>query len=105
MRYSDDLLEILLNFTFHDDELEFLAGQGFDPDFIDYLFKFRFRGTLHSAKEGEVVFPYEPLVRIKGSLIETQLLETVVLNTLNFESLIATKSARMKQAAGEKSRG
>jgi len=97
-----DLLDILSGFTFHEDELEYLAGQGFHPDFLDYLRNFEFEATLHSAREGEVVFPLEPVVRAVGTLVETQILETLLLNILNFESLIATKAARMKYAAGDR---
>jgi nicotinate phosphoribosyltransferase len=58
--------------------------------------------TIHAARAGEVVFSLEPVVRVEGNLVETQLLETLLLNILNFESLIATKAARLKYAAGER---
>ncbi|MGD8749565.1 MAG: nicotinate phosphoribosyltransferase [Balneolaceae bacterium] len=96
-----DLLEILQEFRFHEDELEYLADHGFRSEFLDYLRNFRLEADLYSAREGEIVFPRETIVRVEGTLIETQLLETLLLNILNFESLIATKSARMKYAAGD----
>lgn len=97
-----DLLEILQDFRFHDEELEYLAGNGFDAGFLDYLSNFQLKTDIYAANEGEVVFPKEPVVRVEGRLIETQLLETLLLNILNFESLIATKASRMKFAAGNR---
>jgi len=96
-----DLLDTLRNFQFGDESIQFLKKQGFDRKFLKYLEGFSFRGNVVAMKEGEVVFPYEPCLQIEGTLIETQLVETAVLNLLNFESLIATKAARMRQAAGE----
>ena len=97
-----DLLDTLRNFQFGGGAIRFLQKQGFDQDFLKFLREFRFRGNVVAMREGEVVFPYEPCVQIEGTLIETQLVETAVLNLLNFESLVATKAARMRQAAGEK---
>lgn len=97
-----DFLEIIENFRFHDDELDYLKDQGFLPDFINYLEDFKLQVSIHAAREGEIVFPLEPVVRIRGGIIEAQILETLLLNILNFESLIATKAARMKYAAGER---
>ncbi|MBD3615975.1 MAG: nicotinate phosphoribosyltransferase [Gracilimonas sp.] len=98
-----DLLEIIQNFRFHPDEIEYLKSEGFKDDFLKYLKDFRFKGNVYSVKEGETVFPNEPVLRVEGTVLETQILETVLLNTLNFSSLIATKASRIKQAAGEKS--
>lgn len=95
-----DLLEMLEQFTYSAADLEYLRGLGFAEDFLEYLRDFRFRGTLYSMEEGEVVFPGEPLVRVEGGLIETQLVESMLLNVLNFESLVATKAFRVRQAAG-----
>lgn len=97
-----DLLNILSELRFTDQDLRFLQQDGFDADFIDYLKDFRFQGTIYSMKEGEVAFPLEPLLRVEGNLVETQLIETLVLNILNFESLIATKAARVRLAAGDR---
>ncbi len=97
-----DLLEILKDFRFHDDELEYLSGQGFHDDFLEYLRDFRLDTDIYAAKEGEVVFPMETIVRVEGSIIGAQILETLLLNVLNFESLIATKASRMKYAAGDR---
>ncbi|WP_138429934.1 nicotinate phosphoribosyltransferase [Fodinibius saliphilus] len=96
-----DLLSTLENFKFHEDELEYLANQGFRKSFLEYLSDFQLKADIHAAKEGEVVFPRTPILRLEGTIIETQILETLLLNILNFESLIATKAARMKHAAGD----
>ncbi len=97
-----DLLNLLGEFRFYDDELNYLKEQGFHKDFLDYLKDFELDITLDAAREGEIVFPTEPIVRVRGSILETQLLETLLLNILNFESLIATKASRLKYAAGER---
>ena len=97
-----DLLSIIEDFHFHEDELDYLAEQGFNADFLDFLRNFEFTATIHAAREGEIVFPVEPVVRVEGTIIEAQILETLLLNILNFESLIATKARRMKYAAGDR---
>lgn len=97
-----DLLEILQNFRFGQEELSYLEAQGFRHEFLEYLRNFELQATIHSMREGEVVFPTEPIARVQGTIIEAQILETLILNILNFESLIATKAARMKYAAGER---
>lgn len=98
----NDLLVTLDNFQFQGDECEYLKNQGFDPKFIHYLENFRFKGNLYSVKEGEIIFPKEPVLRIEGNLVETQIIETLVLNILNFQSLIATKASRLRFAAGNR---
>ncbi|MBN2733228.1 MAG: nicotinate phosphoribosyltransferase, partial [Balneolaceae bacterium] len=97
-----DLLQILDDFHFHEDELDYLAKEGFRHEFIDYLRDFKLSVTMQAAKEGEIIFPLEPVVRVEGTIIEAQILETLLLNILNFESLIATKARRMKFAAGDR---
>lgn len=95
------LIEALENFSFSKEDLDYLSGLGiFEKDFIDYLSSFRFRGTLYAAREGEIVFPQEPLVRVETDLITAQIVEGIVLNVLNFQSLIATKTARIWNASG-----
>ncbi|HET9486506.1 MAG TPA: nicotinate phosphoribosyltransferase [Chryseosolibacter sp.] len=96
------LLEILEDLHFTPDDLEFLKEKGLDPSFVDHLRDFRFQGTIHAVWEGEVVFPNEPVLRVEGTILEAQLVETILLNTLNFQSLVATKAARMRSVAGEK---
>ncbi|WP_206082017.1 nicotinate phosphoribosyltransferase [Maribellus sediminis] len=97
-----DFLELLQDFQYSDDDLLFLQDQGVDAKFTDYLKNFHFGGTIHSVNEGEIVFPNEPLLRVEGNIIECQLIESLLLNILNFESLIATKAYRIKLAAEKK---
>jgi nicotinate phosphoribosyltransferase len=97
-----DLLEILRDFKFQSDEIEYLRGLGFKEDFLSYLKQFKLNGSLFSVNEGEVIFPNEPVIRLEGGILETQIIETLVLNILNFESLIATKASRVKYAAGNR---
>lgn len=97
-----DLLHALSLLRFDEGSLDYLAQQGFHQSFLNYLRTFSFKGNIHAVREGEVVFPLEPLVRIEGSIIETQLIETLLLNILNFESLVATKAARIRNAIGPK---
>ncbi len=97
-----DLLEVLETFGFDDEDCDYLRSIGFAGEFVEYLKGFKFGADIYAPEEGEVVFPYEPVVRVQGNLIETQIIETLLLNILNFESLIATKAARIRHAAGER---
>jgi putative nicotinate phosphoribosyltransferase len=95
------LLDALTRFRFCADDLEYLDSLGlFDKGFLDYLESFRFRGNILAAREGEVVFPQEPLLRVEADLVQAQIVEGLVLNTLNFQSLIATKTARVWLSSG-----
>lgn len=96
------LLETLREYRFTEEERSWLLENGFDPRFVEQLGEFRFRGDIDSVPEGEVVFPDEPLLRVTGGLMEVQLIETLLLNILNFQSLIATKASRLRLAAGDK---
>lgn len=98
----DNLLRALSVFTYNKESLDYLAEKGFSRKFLTFLKGFRFQGTVHSVREGEVVFPLAPLVRVSGTIIECQLIETLLLNYLNFESLVATKASRVRRAAGER---
>lgn len=95
-----DLLELLEDYSFSQEQIEYLEKQGLKKEFLEYLKDFKFQGSVWSMKEGEVVFPHEPIVRVEGNIVETQLIETLLLNILNYESLIATKASRIKHAAG-----
>ncbi len=97
-----NLLESLIDMKYNDADIEFLKKWGFKEEFLDYLKKFRFKGTINSVKEGEIIFPNEPVLSVTGNIIETQLIETMLLNTINFQSLIATKASRIRQVAGDK---
>jgi nicotinate phosphoribosyltransferase len=96
----DDLLTVLENLHFSEDDLEYLDSLGmFHQDFLDELKNFRFRGDIWAMDEGTAVFPHEPLIRVHASLMEAQLIESVLLNIINFQTLVATKTARIYLAA------
>jgi nicotinate phosphoribosyltransferase len=93
-------LSYLEQLRFEEDELTYLAGLGlFKPRFIDFLRDFRFRGTVTAVPEGSVVFANEPLLTVEGNLAECQFVETALLNIINFQTLVATKAARIVHAA------
>ncbi|MDR3284499.1 MAG: nicotinate phosphoribosyltransferase [Treponema sp.] len=90
------LFDSLEGFVFREDDLVYLESLGiFESSFLDYLRSFRFSGDLYAIDEGSLVFPGEPLARLHANLIEAQVVEGLILNHLNFQSLIATKTARI----------
>lgn len=97
-----NVMSALEELRFSQDDITFLAHQGFAPKFLEYLKGFQFRGTIYSSQEGDIIFPNRPVLRIEGKLMEVQLAETLLLNMLNFESLIATKASRMRAVAGDR---
>lgn len=95
-------LHFLQDLQFTADDLDYLRSLGiFKPAFLEYLRGFRFRGTVTAPPEGSVVFANEPLLTIEGALAEAQFVETALLNIINFQTLVATKAARLTQAAGD----
>ncbi len=93
-------LEYLSNLAFTDADLRYLAGLGlFSREFLDFLKDFRFHGRVTAPREGEVVFPGEPLLSVEGTLAEAQFVETALLNIINFQTLVSTKAARLTLAA------
>lgn len=98
----EPLLQSLESLRFEAEDLDYLRELGFQPDYLAYLKDFRFRGEVYSMKEGEVVFPLEPVIRVEGRLFEAQLVETLLLNLVNYQSLVATKASRMRLAAGNR---
>ena len=95
-----DLVEYIKKLRFDETDLAYLEGlRIFPKSFMDYIEHFRFRGDLWSVPEGTVVFPHEPLIRVTAPLPEAQLIETALLNVVNFQTLIATKGARLRWAA------
>ena len=96
----EPLLRDLEALSFQPEDLEYLESLGlFSESFLKYLETFRFHGDIWAFSEGDVIFPREPLVRVRGSLVECQIIEGLLLNRINFQSLIATKTARVCHAA------
>src|SRR5918996_2648330 len=94
-------LELLRELRFGEPELAYLRSLGmFAEEFLDYLASFRFSGDVEAIPEGTVTFANEPLLRVTAPLIEAQLIETLLLNQINFQTMIATKAARIVLAAG-----
>lgn len=96
----EDLLRDLEELSFSEQDIAYLEEQGiFYDTFLSYLREFRFTGSLYAFREGSIVHPGEPLIRVHAPLIEAQLIESLVLNVINFQSLIATKAARVYTAS------
>ncbi|MFN3966650.1 MAG: nicotinate phosphoribosyltransferase [Endomicrobiia bacterium] len=96
----EPLIKTILSFKFTDDDIAYLEKlKLFKPSFLKYLSNFKFNGDIYSVEEGEVVFPKEPLIRVHGNIIEAQIIESILLNIINFQTLIATKTARIVESA------
>ncbi len=95
----EQVLSYLEKVRFTEQHIVFLRGQGFDDRFLEYLRNFKFTGDVWAVPEGTVVFPNEPLIRVTAPIIEAQLIETFLLNTINLQTMIATKTARVVQSA------
>jgi nicotinate phosphoribosyltransferase len=93
-------LALVQEMEFGEQELAYVGSLGFDRSFREYLARFRFSGDVDAIPEGTVVFPGEPLVRVTAPRVEAQLLETLLLNQINFQTMVATKAARIALAAG-----
>lgn len=95
-------IQYLQDFHFTESDIDYLKKElGYRNDFLEYLKTVKFTGTLRAMREGELVFANEPMLRIEAPLIEAQLIETALLNIVNFQTLIATKASRIKQVIGE----
>jgi len=99
----EEALQYLESVKFTEEQLGYLKKQGFKRDFLDYLRSFRFTGEVWAVPEGTVAFPNEPLIRVTAPIIEAQLVETFLLNTVNLQTMIATKASRVVHAAKGKS--
>ena len=99
-------IEFLSNFHFDETDIEYLSSlkgndgsRLFEQAFLDYLLGLEFTCSIDAIPEGNVVFPHEPLIRVTGPLLQAQLIETPLLNIINFQTLIATKARRVVEAA------
>lgn len=96
------IIQYLEQFSFSQTDIAYLRDElGYKDDFLDYLSQLRFTGNVYSVKEGEMVFGNEPIIRVEAPLAEAQLIETALLNIVNYQTLIATKAARIKHVAGD----
>ncbi|KRN04452.1 nicotinate phosphoribosyltransferase [Holzapfeliella floricola] len=96
----EHIVSYLEQLKFDESDLEFLRqNENYDEDFIDYLRHFQFKCSVNSVVEGEIVFNNEPLLQVEGPLAQCQLIETAILNFVNFQTLVATKASRIKSAA------
>ena len=97
----DQVIDYIKNLHFSAEDISYLRGLHiFDEDFLSYLENFRFSGDIYAIPEGTLIFPREPLIKVIAPIMEAQLVETAILNIINHQSLIATKSARVCYAAG-----
>ena len=96
----EQVIELINNLRFEEEDINYLRSLNlFDEEFMDYLRGFRFTGEIYAIPEGTVVFPMEPLVRVRAPISEAQLVETALLNLVNHQTLIATKASRVVYAA------
>ena len=96
----DQVIDYIKNLHFTYDDVDYLRGLGiFKADFLHYLSGFHFSGDIYAIPEGTVVFPKEPLLKVVAPIMEAQLVETAILNIINHQSLIATKTSRIVFAA------
>lgn len=98
---QEQLTEFLLNYHFDDIACEYLLAKGMNPEFVKYLSTYKWNGTMYAMPEGTVAYPNEPMVRIKCDAIGAILIETYLLQTMNFNSLITTKATRIVRVAGD----
>ena len=99
----EQAMDYLLNWHFDEEDIAYLRGLNlFDEGFLDYLKNMKFTGDVYAVKEGEPVFPAEPILTVKAPLIQAQFAETALLNIINHQTLIATKSSKICRATAGK---
>lgn len=93
------IVQYMNQLSFLEDDIEYLATQeeNYEEAFLEELRRFSFKGNLYAVQEGEIVFPNEPLIRVEATVFEAQLIETAILNFMNYQTLIATKASRITQ--------
>ncbi|MGG1399196.1 nicotinate phosphoribosyltransferase [Bacillus salipaludis] len=98
----EKVIQYIQGFRFSEEDLAYLKNEvGYEDDFLNYLKELRFTGTIRAMKEGELVFGNEAILRVDAPLGEAQLIETALLNIVNYQTLIATKASRIKQVVGD----
>lgn len=98
----EQVIDYINNMHFTEDDIAYLRGRNmFDEGFLQYLKDFKFKGTIEAVPEGTIVYPNTPLMTVTAPLIDAQLIETMILLTINHQSLIATKTNRICRAAGD----
>lgn len=98
----EDFLEILEDLRFTEEDIKYLESQNYSKAFLAYLKDFKFSGNIMSCMEGDLLFPTRPILQVEATIIEAQLIETILLNLLNFQTLIATKASRMRLVAKDR---
>ncbi|GEO68070.1 nicotinate phosphoribosyltransferase [Levilactobacillus spicheri] len=98
----EHVVHYIQNLHFSQTDIDYLReAEDYSEEFLDYLANFKFTGSLRSAVEGELVYAHEPILQVEGPLADCQLVETAILNILNYQTLIATKAARIRSVAGD----
>ena len=96
----ESIIDYILNLKFTDEDINYLRSKNyFSEEFLDYLKGFKFTGDIWAAPEGSIIFPNEPVITVRANIIEAQLIETYLLLSFNYQSLIATKTKRIVLAA------
>lgn len=96
----EQVIQYIKELHFDREDIDYLASLSiFEQDFLDYLKEFKFSGSIYAIPEGTIIFPREPLVKVIAPIMEAQLIETAILNIINHQSLIATKTSRVCYAA------
>ena len=92
----DDAIEKIINFKFNNNDILYLKSLSvFDDDFLNFLMDFKFTGSIRAMKEGTIFFPNEPVIEINAPILEGQLLETLLINEIHFQTTLATKASRI----------
>lgn len=100
----DHIIRYVKQLHFTDSDIDYLKSTDqYDPDFLEYLRDFKFTGSIRSFEEGDFVFNHEPIIQVDAPIVEGQLIETAILNILNYQIMVATKASRIKAIVGDQS--